>query len=404
MARRRHTPEQIIRKLREADRLLGEGADVAEVARHLEVSEQTYHRWRNQFGGMKADDAKRLKELERENARLKRIVAQGARDRRLAGDLPGKLVGPSRRRRAVEMLQERLGVSQRRACAIVGQHRSTQRHQPALADPDRDLRQRLRCFARRHPRWGYRRAHAVLRREGWALNRKKVQRLWREEGLRVPPKRRKRQQLGHSTTPADRLGAERPDHVWALDYQFDVTATGRVIKILLVVDEFTRESLADLVEHSHRRRCHSGCLDKIVGQRGRHSSFVRCDNGPELTANALRDWCRFTGTGTSYIEPGSPCENPGSSPTVPASATSCWPSSSSTPSSKPRSSSPTGASSTTPTASPVARRCERDQRRIRSGDRRARRGMVGTDPSVGHCRPTDRLHESWLGRSSPEGR
>jgi putative transposase len=75
MARRRHTPEQIVRKLREADRLLAEGADVADVARHLEVSEQTYHRWRNQYGGMKADDAKRLRELERENSRLKRIVA-----------------------------------------------------------------------------------------------------------------------------------------------------------------------------------------------------------------------------------------------------------------------------------------------------------------------------------------
>jgi putative transposase len=75
MARRRHTPEQIIRKLREADRLLGEGAEIADVARHLEVSEQTYHRWRNQYGGMKADDAKRLRELERENAALKRIVA-----------------------------------------------------------------------------------------------------------------------------------------------------------------------------------------------------------------------------------------------------------------------------------------------------------------------------------------
>jgi putative transposase len=75
MARRRHTPEQVIRKLREADRLLAEGAEIAEVARHLEVSEQTYHRWRNQYGGMKADDAKRLRELERENAALKRIVA-----------------------------------------------------------------------------------------------------------------------------------------------------------------------------------------------------------------------------------------------------------------------------------------------------------------------------------------
>jgi transposase InsO family protein len=142
------------------------------------------------------------------------------------------------------MLRDRLGISQRRACQIVGQHRSTQRHTPAEPDPDRDLRARLRRFAKRHPHWGYRRAHAVLRREGWVVNRKKVQRLWREEGLRVPPRRRKRQRLGDSTMPADQLRAERPDQVWALDYQFDVTATGRTIKILHVVDEFTRESLA----------------------------------------------------------------------------------------------------------------------------------------------------------------
>jgi putative transposase len=150
----------------------------------------------------------------------------------------------------------------------------------------------------------------VLRREGQIVNRKKVQRLWREEGLRVPPKRRKRQRLGTSTTPADRLQAIRPDHVWALDYQFDVTATGRVIKILHVVDEFTRESLADLIDHSIDADTTVACLDKIVDTRGRHPSFIRCDNGPELTANALRDWCRFTGCGTSYIEPGSPWENP----------------------------------------------------------------------------------------------
>jgi putative transposase len=147
----------------------------------------------------------------------------------------------------------------------------------------------------------------VLGREGWAVNRKKVQRLWREEGLRVPPKRRKRQRLGTSTTPCERLRAERPDHVWALDYQFDVTATGRVIKILHVVDAFTRESLADLVGHSIDADATVACLDKIVSTRGWHPEFIRCDNGPELTANALRDWCRFGGAG--YIEPGSPCEN-----------------------------------------------------------------------------------------------
>ena len=98
--------------------------------------------------------------------------------------------------------------------------------------------------------------------------------------------------------------------MWALDYQFDVIATGRIIKILHVVDEFTRESLTDLVDHSIDADATVAALDKITAQRRRHPSFVRCDNGPELTAHALRDWCRFTGTGTSYIEPGSPWENP----------------------------------------------------------------------------------------------
>jgi putative transposase len=203
------------------------------------------------------------------------------------------------------MLCDRLDMSQRRACRIVGQHRSTQRHEPGIADPDRELRARLRRFAKTHPRWGYRRAHTVLVREGHQVNRKKIQRLWREEGLRVPAKRRKRVRRGVSTTPADRLTATSPDHVWALDYQFDVTATGRIIKILHVVDEFTRESLADLVDHSIDADATVAALDKIVGWRGRAPEFVRCDNGPELTANALRDWCRFNQAGTSYIEPGS---------------------------------------------------------------------------------------------------
>ncbi len=98
--------------------------------------------------------------------------------------------------------------------------------------------------------------------------------------------------------------------MWALDYQFDVTATGRVIKILHVVDEFTRQSLADVVDHSIDADATVAALDKIVGSRGTHPRFIRCDNGPELTAHALRDWCRFAGAGTSYIDPGSPWQNP----------------------------------------------------------------------------------------------
>jgi putative transposase len=112
--------------------------------------------------------------------------------------------------------------------------------------------------------------------------------LWREEGLRVPQRRRKRQRLGTSTARADRLTATHPDHVWALDYQIDVTATGRVLKILHVVDEFTRESLSDLVDHSVDADATVAVLDKIVGRRGAHPGFIRCDNGPELTGNVSR--------------------------------------------------------------------------------------------------------------------
>jgi putative transposase len=208
------------------------------------------------------------------------------------------------------MLQDRLGLSERRACRYVGQHRSTQRHEPQVACDDAALRAELRQISRRRPRWGYRRAHQLLLEQGWRVNRKRTQRVWREEGLRVPVRRRKRQRLGESTVPAERLRAERPDHVWALDYQFDQTADGRLLKLLNVVDEFTREALA--IEC--RRRIDADrtviVLDRLVAERKTAPAFIRCDNGPELTANALRDWCRFSKAGSAYIEPGAPWQNP----------------------------------------------------------------------------------------------
>jgi putative transposase len=208
------------------------------------------------------------------------------------------------------MLQDRLGLSERRACRYVRQHRSTQRHELVVAGEDQALRAELRRISRRRPRWGYRRAHQLLLDAGWTVNRKRTQRLWREEGLRVPAKRRKRQRLGVSTVPADRLRAERPDHVWAIDFQWDQTADGHNLKLLHVVDEFTRQALA--IEC--RRRIDAdhtvNVLDRLVAERSSTPAFVRCDNGPEMTANALRDWCRFSGAGSAYIEPGSPWQNP----------------------------------------------------------------------------------------------
>ena len=170
------------------------------------------------------------------------------------------------------------------------------------------MRQRLRFLSADRPRWGYRRAHAMLVEEGWEVNRKRVQRLWREEGLRVPQRKRKRRRLGDSTVAGGRLEAERANHVWALDYQHDQTADGRVIRVLNVVDEFTREALAMHVARSIDADTTVRVLEGLVAERGA-PALLRCDNGTELTSHALRDWCRFARTGTAYIDPGSPWQN-----------------------------------------------------------------------------------------------
>ncbi|MCH7901741.1 MAG: IS3 family transposase [Acidobacteria bacterium] len=310
MKRHRHTPEQAVRKLREGDRMLAEGKDLTEVLRHLEIAESTWNRWRNSYGGMKASQVKRFKELEAENTRLKRLLAEAELDKAMLKELGrGKMVTPDRRRRAVMVLQERFGVSQRRACRVVGQHRSTQRREPR-PEPveDEKLRRRLRRFARRHPRLGWRKAHDVVRREGFVVNHKKIQRLWREEGLRRPPPRKNKKRRP-GTSDGTLLRAEHPNHVWALDFQFDETADQRRLKLLNIVDEHTREALAMDVHRSMGADHVVSCLERLVAQRGA-PKHLRMDNGPELIAWALRDWCRLSGLDTVYIEPGSPWENP----------------------------------------------------------------------------------------------
>jgi putative transposase len=208
------------------------------------------------------------------------------------------------------MLRDRLGVSERWACRVVGQHRSTQRHESVRAADDLALRAELRRFSVDRPRWGYRRAHHHLREQGWEVNRKRVQRLWREEGLRVPQRKRKRRRVGESTVPAERLRAERPSHVWAFDFQFDQTADGRALKLMNIVDEFTREALVMLAARSIDADTVVATLERLVAERGVAPELLRMDNGPEMTAHALRDWCEFSKAGTAYIEPGSPWQNP----------------------------------------------------------------------------------------------
>lgn len=188
---------------------------------------------------------------------------------------------------------------------MVGQHRSTQRLDPPTpADDDAELRAWLRAFSKKRPRWGWRRAAKGLRREGRQINDKRVQRLWREEGLRVPYRNRKRPHRGIGTA----VGAMcpiMPNALWAMDFQFDVTVDGRTLKLLNIVDEYTRECPAIVVDRSIDADRVVATLDRLKLTRGA-PAFVRFDNGPEFIAAAVADWCRFNGVDTIFIDPGSP--------------------------------------------------------------------------------------------------
>ena len=214
----------------------------------------------------------------------------------------GKLLSPERRRRAVVVLEDRFRVSQRRACRLTGQHRNTQRRPVPLADiEEQKLRRRIRELARRHVRWGsrlvYRRLiYRRLRLDGWSINHKRVQRIWREDGLQRPlPRRRKR--------------SEYPHHVWAIDFQFDQTMDGRTLKFLNVVGEFSRVCLAIRVG----RRCRAFEVIETIEELIKlypAPTHMRMGNGPEFIAHALQQWCTGSGSATAYIPPGSPWENP----------------------------------------------------------------------------------------------
>jgi putative transposase len=217
-------------------------------------------------------------------------------------------VSPERRRRAVSVLQQRFGVSQRRACRVVGQHRSTQRKPASTpSGTERLLRERLRRISAAKPRWGWRKAYWVLRSEGHRVNHKRVRAYWLDEGLKRPVKARKRRRVGPRS--GDRLTALHPDHIWAIDYQVDVTADGRQIRFCNIVDEFTREALATTAARSFTADDTTILLDKILADTRRRPEHLRMDNGPELTAAAMRDWCRFTDVHTAFIEPGAPWQN-----------------------------------------------------------------------------------------------
>jgi len=192
---------------------------------------------------------------------------------------------------------------------VLGQPRSTQRYAGQKGKKDRILKERMVVLSRENPRYGYRRVWALLRREGWPLNKKRVHRLWREEGLKVPDRQRKRRRLGDAENSCTRRRrATHRNHVWSYDFVMDETEEGRRLKMMPVVDEYSRECLSIEVERSITADDVVSTLASLFRRRG-EPAFIRSDNGPEFVAKAIKEWLELSGVRTLYIEPGSPWEN-----------------------------------------------------------------------------------------------
>lgn len=205
-------------------------------------------------------------------------------------------------------MRTRLGVSGRLACRVLGQHRSTQQKVPRTAGDEAALTADVVELARRYGRYGYRRITALLRDAGWATNHKRVERIWRREGLKVPRRQPKRGRLWLADGSCVRLRPERPRHVWAYDFVEDRTRDGRRFRMLCVVDEFTREALAIRVD---RKLTSADVIDTLADLFILHGipAHIRSDQGPEFAAKAVKAWIGGVGSKTAYIERGSPWEN-----------------------------------------------------------------------------------------------
>ena len=201
-----------------------------------------------------------------------------------------------------------IAVSQRRACRVLGQFRSTQRHIPAANSEEGKLTACITELATQYGRYGYRRITAMLKQEDWQVNHKRVERIWRREGLKVPQKQPKRGRLWLNDGSCIRLRPEYRDHVWSYDLVMARTYDGRAFRILTIIDEYTRECLAILV---NRHISSQDVIDQLyyLFLFRRIPEHIRSDNGPEFTARVIRDWLNRLGVKTLFIEPGSPWEN-----------------------------------------------------------------------------------------------
>ena len=205
-------------------------------------------------------------------------------------------------------LQTRFKVSERVACRVVGQSRSTQRYQPLSRNDEDALTHAIIALAAQYGRYGYRRVTALLQAEGWSVGKDRVERIWRREGLKIPKKQKPRGRLWLNDGSCIRLRPERINHVWSYDFVAARTHDGRSLRLLTLIDEYTRECLAIRVARRQNGSTVIETLSDAMLMRG-VPDYIRSDNGAEMTAKLVREWLASVGAQTLFIEPGSPWEN-----------------------------------------------------------------------------------------------
>ncbi|MDF0522681.1 IS3 family transposase [Bradyrhizobium yuanmingense] len=301
MKRARFTEEQIIAVLKEHEA----GAKTADLARKHGISEATIYNWKAKFGSMDVSEAKRLRALEEENGKLKKLLAEQMLDAAALRELLfKKMVGPAAKRAAVAHLQAVMSLSERRACSIVDADRKMIRYRSSRP-PDAVLRDRLRDLANERRRFGYRRLFVLLRREGEPSGINRIYRLYREEGLSVRKRRARRKAVG---TRAPILVEAKPNARWSLDFVHDQFANGRRFRILNIVDDVTKECLGAIPETSISGRRVARELTAVVERRGKPGMIVS-DHGTEFTCNAMLAWCKDAAIDWHFIAPGKPMQN-----------------------------------------------------------------------------------------------
>ncbi|HJW56985.1 MAG TPA: IS3 family transposase [Burkholderiaceae bacterium] len=283
--------------LREAE---VDGAVIRDICRKHNITEQTFFRWRNKYGDMTVSDARKLMDLESENARLKKIVAEQILAIEGLKEIAGKkMLTPAARREAVDILKAK-GLSERAACQIAGVSRRIANYELRQPAKDKELEAQLIEAAGSYPRFGYRRI-AVMTEQSAG----RVWRLWRSLGLNLPKRRPRKRRCGNDIRIPD---AAQPNSVWSYDFVHDRLANGGTLKLLCVLDEHTRECLAIEVGKSLRGQDVILTLSRLMRLYGK-PAYIRSDNGVEFTTTAVIKWLRDQNAGPAYIKPGRPWQN-----------------------------------------------------------------------------------------------